>query len=98
MTTSPFRLGLRILPADLRSVLIATAAGLAFGAYMAGADALLFRSVVPPAQSALVAATSAIERIALFALPAIVDELEFRLVVMTALVWLFVTVAGRRDG
>ncbi|MER8749460.1 hypothetical protein NKH57_09295 [Mesorhizobium sp. M1050] len=90
------RLGLRILPGGAHPLVIAIGAGLAFGAYMALADAILFRDVTPAAQIALVAGSSALERIAHFARLAVLDELEFRLVAMSIIAWLLVSVAGKQ--
>jgi hypothetical protein len=74
---------------------MAVAAGLAFGAYMALADALLFRRIIPASQAALILGFSAIDRIAYFVPRAAIDELEFRLILMSALIWFLVAVAGR---
>ncbi|AZO53855.1 MULTISPECIES: CPBP family glutamic-type intramembrane protease [unclassified Mesorhizobium] len=65
---------------------------------MALADATIFRSVVPASQTALVAGSSALLRIAIasFAPHAVVDELVFRLVAMSALAWLLTALLGLR--
>jgi hypothetical protein len=76
-----------------RSLILAVVAGLGFGAYMALADTLVFRGAVPGSQAALVATSSVLQRIAFFARGAVIDELEFQLVLMTALVWLFIALA-----
>jgi hypothetical protein len=89
-------LGLRILPhGAVRPLSIAIGTGLMFGAYMAVSDAVLFRSVIPVSQETLISSFSAIDRIAYFTPLAVIDELEFRLVVMSALAWLL-TAAGLR--
>jgi len=91
------RLGLRILPhGGARPLGVAIAAGLVFGIAMALADALLFYSVIPESQTALVSRFSAIDRIGYFAPLAVADELIFRLVVMSLLVWALVSAAGQR--
>src|SRR5690242_12247763 len=64
---------------------------------MALADALLFRSVIPASQTALVSGFSAIDRIVYFTPLAVADELIFRLVAMSLLVWTLTAVAGRRS-
>ncbi|WP_050424631.1 hypothetical protein [Bradyrhizobium tropiciagri] len=69
--------------------------GLMFGAYMAVADASLFRSVVPAGQAELVASLSTIERIGFFAWRAVVDEVIYRFILMSAVVWLLAAIAGR---
>ncbi|RUZ81168.1 hypothetical protein EN943_01765 [Mesorhizobium sp. M7A.F.Ca.US.006.01.1.1] len=75
---------------------IALGSGLAFGTYMALADALLFRSAIPEWQTKVVAGISTVERIAFFAPKAIFDELKFRLIAVSVLVWILTTMAGRR--
>ena len=83
------RLGLRIFPqAGIRGIATAVLIGLAFGTYMGSADVFVFRAVVPASQRAVVATTSAIQRIAFFAPLALLDEIAFRLLLMSALVWL----------
>lgn len=62
---------------------------------MALADAFMFRAVVPRGQTALVAATTALERIRDFAPRAVFDEILFRLLLMTALVWVFARLPGQ---
>lgn len=90
-------LGLRILPVCVRSLGVALVAGLAFGVYMALADSFVFPGIVPTVLVAVTASTSALDRVAYFAPLAMNDELMFRLVVMSALVWVLVAVAGKRD-
>ena len=65
---------------------------------MAAADALVFRSVIPAAQAELISSFSVVERIVYFVPMAAIDELEFRLIVMSAVAWVFVAVAGSRAG
>lgn len=90
-------LGLRILPhGGAHSLRIAIGAGLMFGIYMALADAMLFRSVIPASQVALVSGFSAVARIAFFAPLSVVEELLFRLVMMSSLVWFLTTIVGQR--
>jgi hypothetical protein len=91
------RRGLRILPqGSMLPLGTAVAAGLVFGAYMALADALLFRDIIPVSQTALVSGFSALERIVGFAPLVLMDELEFRLVLVSALVWILGVIAGKR--
>jgi hypothetical protein len=90
-------LGLRILPhGGAHPLGVAFGAGLLFGVYMALADALLFRSVIPASQAAMVSGLSVLERIAYLAPLAVMDELAFRLIVMSALVWILTVMAGPR--
>jgi hypothetical protein len=77
-------------------LIVALGSGLAFGAYMALADATMFRSIVPSSQTAFVAGSSALLRIAYFAPQALLDELEFRLIAMSALAWLLTALLGLR--
>lgn len=85
---------LRILPHGPKSLVIGASAGLLFGAYMALADATVFRSVIPAAQTAMVLSQSALERIETYIPYAIIDELVFRLVLMSVTVWLLERIAG----
>lgn len=80
----------------LRSIVIAICVGLGFGIYMACADALLFRDVIPASQIAMVSGMTAVQRIATFGPLAVLEEIEFRLVVMSLLVWVLTTFAGRQ--
>jgi hypothetical protein len=78
--------------------MVAIGLGLAFGVYMALADATVFRSVVPASQTAIVAGASAMRRFVHFVIPATLDELQFRLVLVSAVTWLLTATFGRRDG
>jgi hypothetical protein len=89
------RLGLRILPDSPRSLGFAIIAGLAFGAYVALADTLIFHSVVPASQS--MSGAPILQRFMHFIPPVLFDEIAFRLVAMSAVAWLLVALAGRRD-
>jgi hypothetical protein len=92
------RLGLRVLPQDgLWPIVTAVMLGLAFGAYMAVADAFLFRAVVPASQTMMVDEANAVQRIALFVPLAVLDEIEFRLLLMSAVVWLLTISTEGRD-
>src|SRR5258708_3131650 len=72
-------LGFILLPRrGWRSLVLAVAAGLAFGVYMAAADRLVFASVVPEVQHRMLAGFSLGERLLLFARGALIDEFEFR--------------------
>lgn len=83
------RLGLSLtLRHGLRSLAIAVAAGMAFGAWMALADATFFRGAVPDVQHWMVAHLTAPQRIALAWRGALFDEVVLRLGAVTVLVWL----------
>ncbi|MFM5929428.1 MAG: hypothetical protein ACKOPQ_00800 [Novosphingobium sp.] len=81
----------------LRSLGIAAGAGLAFGAWMALADASLFQSVVPQVQHDMVAEAGPLARIAWFARGALVDEIQLRLVALTGLTWGAVALTGKQS-
>jgi len=78
--------GLQLTFAGPRSPVIALAVGLAFGVYMALADATVFAAVVPASQHAAVAGTPALDRLVAFVWGAVVAEVVLRLVCMTAIV------------
>ncbi|MDE2442567.1 MAG: hypothetical protein KGP14_16245, partial [Betaproteobacteria bacterium] len=80
----------------LRSLAIALGAGLVFGCWMAAADATVFASAVPASQQVILASTTALERIAVFARGALGDELALRLIAMTAITWSLMAITGRR--
>lgn len=87
--------GLQLLPRfGGVSLLLAVAAGLAFGVCMALADALVFRSVIPASQAVLLSNLSAAGRIAYFAPFVVIEELIYRLAAMTACVWLLTKIFG----
>lgn len=89
-------MGLRFLPhGGRRPILVGLAAGLVFGAYMAIADALLFQSVIPPSQQAMISSLPALRRIFFFTPLAVVDEVVYRLVLMSAVVWLLTLIVGK---
>ncbi len=95
----PGALGFGILPRQgLRSLAIALIAGLAFGLWMALADAALFAGAVPDVQRLMVAQMSTSERIMWFARGALVDEMIFRLIALTALAWCLALMSGLRGG
>jgi hypothetical protein len=87
------RTGLRLTFAERKSPLVALAIGLAFGAYMAFADATIFRSAIPPAQRASIFDVPVIARIIGSSINAAEAEVVLRLICMTALVVLFVAFA-----
>jgi hypothetical protein len=88
------RLGLTLLPREgWRKLALAAAIGLGFGVWMAVADAILFRPIVPAAQTAFVRATGAFERIANGLPFAVQDEIEFRWLLLATVLW-FVTPAS----
>src|SRR5580693_3481625 len=91
------RLGLRILPhGGAHPLIMAIAAGLACGALMALSDAALFRSIIPSSQTALVTGYTTAARIAYFVPRAVVDEIEFRLLLMSAMILLLTLAAGKQ--
>src|SRR4051812_38892840 len=51
---------------------------------MALSDVLFYHSVIPPSQTALLALDSAVQRMAIFVPLAALDELVFRLIMMSA--------------
>jgi hypothetical protein len=79
-----------------RSLGVAVAAGLAFGAWMALADATVLRGAVPHVQHWMVGNLSTGTRIALAWRGALFDEMVLRLGVVTAVTWLAAAVAGVR--
>ncbi len=81
-----------------RSFRLAALLGLAFGLWMAMADAWLFAGVVPPVQHELLRSVPTVPRIAQFARGALFDEIWFRLIVLTGLAWLVARGTGWRDG
>jgi len=90
-------LGFTILPRNgVYSIALAVAVGLAYGAYMALADSFVFHNIIPPSQTALIANYSALGRIAYFLLPVIYEEITFRLILLTAIAWILVSLAGLR--
>ncbi len=81
-------LGFRLLPRDgWRSLALAAAMGLAFGAYMALADSLVFPSIVPEVQHVMRAQMTLADRLIFFARGSLVDEIAFRLIALTAIAW-----------
>ncbi len=81
---------------SLRSLSIAGGAGLAFGAWMAFADAALFAAVVPQVQHDMVAEAGSLARIAWFARGALFDEVQLRLIALPVITWAAMALSGRR--
>ena len=79
-----------------RSALVALACGLAFGVWMALADATVFRAAVPEVQHVLVMQMTLVQRLARFVPGALLDEVEYRLIALTAICWLLAGLTGRR--
>ena len=79
-----------------RSAVIALACGLAFGAWMALADATVFRAAIPEVQHRVTAEMLLAERLVLFIPGALLDEVKFRLIAMTGLCWVTAGLTGRR--
>lgn len=83
----------------LRSLGFAAGAGLAFGAWMAIADASIFASVVPQLQRDMVAEAGPMARIAWFARGALFDEIQLRLIALPLVTWALMALTKRRgDG
>ena len=81
-------LGFALLPRrGWRSLALAAGLGLAFGAYMALADSLVFSSVIPEVQRAMRVQMPLGERLEFFARGSLADEIEFRLLALTAIAW-----------
>jgi CAAX prenyl protease-like protein len=84
------RIGLRLRAHGARHpVLRGSLIGLAFGAYMALADGVLFRHHIPPGQIAIVADLPAWQRMAASFPIVLVDELVYRLCMVPLLASLF---------
>ncbi|MFC3174803.1 hypothetical protein ACFOD9_11125 [Novosphingobium bradum] len=71
-----------------RSLAVAVACGLTFGAWMALADATMLRGAVPPIQREMVAQFTIAQRLAFNWWGALGDEVALRLGVVTTLAWL----------
>jgi len=90
------RIGLEIAPHGAgRPALRGTMIGMLFGVYIALADGIVFRAHLPAGQVASVTALPAWERIAVFVPLVVVDELVYRLCLVSLLAW--VLGAGRRN-
>lgn len=79
-----------------RSALVALLAGLAFGVWMALADALLFAGAIPATQHEAVRTVPLFDRLAWHARGVLFDEAVFRLICVTGLAWLIAAASGRR--
>src|SRR6478736_7199009 len=90
--------GLQLTFAGPRSPVIALAVGLAFGSYMALADATVFAAVVPASQHAAVAGTPTLVRLVSFVSGAVVAEVVLRLGCMTAIVAILRAAGKTGDG
>jgi hypothetical protein len=89
------RIGLDVRPhGGAHPVLRGIGIGLAFGVYAALADRIVFRGHVPPLQVASIAGVPAWQRIAVFVPLALVDELVYRLCLVSVLAW---TLGARRN-
>jgi hypothetical protein len=81
-------LGFGLLPRHgWRSLTLAAGLGLAFGAYMALADHTVFAGAVPEVQRLTLAHNPLPERLLFFTRGALLDELDYRLVALTAIAW-----------
>jgi hypothetical protein len=88
-------LGLGIVPRNFTSSMaLAIAVGLLFGTYMALADRFLFSTVVPEFQISFVKASSAPQRLVFYAQVVVFEEIAYRLLVLTTLVWAAVALSG----
>ena len=79
------------------SAAVALAAGLAFGAFMALADATVLRPWVPAVQHRMLATMSLGERLAWFLPGALKDEIVLRFAAFWPLLWLVACLRGRAD-
>jgi hypothetical protein len=82
-------LGLRVV-ASPRALGVGLLVGAAFGVYMAASDIWLYSSILPPGISGPLPA-----QLAYFATFSALDEIEWRLIAMSLLVWLLAIFAGR---
>ena len=81
-------LGFALLPRrGWRSLALAAGLGLAFGTWMALADHFAFAGHIPAVQHIMLAQNSLAERLLFFARGALFDELEYRLIALTAIAW-----------
>jgi hypothetical protein len=95
-TVLSWRLGLEVRAhGGRRPIVRGGLIGLAFGTYMALADAVLFRNHIPPGQIAIVANVAVWQRIAASFPVVLVDELVYRLCMVSLLACIFVA-RGRR--
>lgn len=76
------------------SLVIAIGAGLAFGAYMVLADGLLFRSIIPVVQFDEMPVLS---RVAYLTPYIVLEELMYRLALMSILAWAITSITGKQD-
>ena len=89
-------LGFALLPRrGWRSLALALGLGLVFGAYMALADSTVVASAVPASQHTMLAQNTLGERLLFFARGALVDEVAYRLIAMTALAWALASLSKR---
>lgn len=89
-----FTPGLRL---GARSLGIALGAGLAFGLFMALADASLFSAAVPEVQHRMLATMDLGLRLRLIAPGVLHDEVLLRFAVLVPLVWMLAALRGRVD-
>ncbi|TGT72895.1 CPBP family intramembrane metalloprotease [bacterium M00.F.Ca.ET.159.01.1.1] len=90
-------LGFRIVPHTVAALGIATAAGATFACYMAAADFLVFRDVIPASMTSQLAHASALQRIAIFTPLAVIEDIVFRLLLLSIVAWALVSIAGKHD-
>jgi len=89
-------LGFSLLPRrGWRSLVLAAGLGLAFGLWMAMADHYLFAGAVPAVQRITLAQNALSERLIYYARGAVLDELEYRLIALTAIAWGLASLAKR---
>ena len=82
----------------LGSLLIACAAGLGFGAWMALADSTAFAGIIPASQTRLFEQTPLAVLLPGIGYLVLYDEIVLRLLAMPVLAWLLHVVTGRRSG
>jgi hypothetical protein len=90
-------LGFTLLPRrGWRSLGLAAVLGLGFGAYMALADHVLFAGAVPAVQRIALAQEPLAARLLFHARGALLDEIAYRLIALTALAWALASLVKRR--
>ena len=90
-------LGFALLPrSGWRSLELAAGLGLAFGAFMAVADHFVFAGDIPAVQRVMLDQNPLAGRLLFFVRGALLDELEYRLIALTAIAWGLARLAKRR--
>lgn len=71
-----------------RELALAALLGLGWGAFMALADATLFRAAIPASQTAMLAHVPVLPRVLGYVPLVLEDELIYRLIIVSAVVWM----------